>query len=246
VQASAFYARSNTLIKFIRSLNSSFWSLFFPRLCLCCEQGLPPDDEEYICFTCRVNLPYTNFHLLPENTVTDRLAGRIPLVFGAAYFFYRPDSRAQQVINALKYYNRPEIGTELGQAYGMDLLEVAQLQDADYIVPVPLHPKRMHQRGYNQAEKFGAGLAEKLPAQLLVDGLVRRSFEESQTKKGLEDRIKNVENAFGVGKHDLSNLHIILVDDILTTGATLESCADALLEAYPSARLSLVTIGFVE
>lgn len=234
------------MIKALQRINSSFWSLFFPRLCLACEQGLPPDDQEYICFTCRTNLPYTNFHLLPENTVTDRLAGRIPLVFAAAYFFYQPDSRAQQIIHALKYYNRPEIGTELGQAYGLDLMTVPQLQDADYIVPVPLHPKRMHQRGYNQAEKFGAGLAEKLPAALLADGLVRLSFEASQTKKGLQDRIKNVENAFGPGNYDFSNRHLILVDDILTTGATLESCADALLEAYPSVRLSLVTIGFVE
>ncbi|MEM9834956.1 MAG: ComF family protein [Bacteroidota bacterium] len=220
-------------------------SLFFPPLCLCCNRGLSPDNQAYICFDCLAELPYTDFHELPENQIHDRLMGRIPLVYGGAYFYYQPNSKAQQLIHALKYYQRPEIGEEMGQHYGSQLKVVNQLCDLDYIIPVPLHPKRQHERGYNQAEKIAVGLANVLEVDVLNQGLRRQSFEASQTKKGRDERIKNVANTFTIGQYDLSGRHILLVDDVLTTGATLESCSDAILAAYPDARISLVVLGFV-
>jgi len=219
-------------------------SLFFPRICLGCNKGL--DTNEAICLRCREDIPYTNFHELRENPVTDRLAGRIPLIFGAAYLYYRPGTRTQRIIHALKYYNRPGIGTELGKLYGEELNTVDVLADISGIIPVPLHPKRFHQRGYNQATYFAKGLAESLSKEVWEDALKRRTFEASQTKKGLQDRAKNVSNTFMSGKRNCKDKHVLIVDDVLTTGATLEACADALIEKWPGVRISLATIAIAE
>lgn len=221
-------------------------SLFFPRLCLVCEKGLPAEGKEYVCFSCRNALPYTDFHLLSETPVTDRLAGRIPLVYGGAYFYYRPGGKAQSVIHTLKYYNRPEIGKDLGNAYGQLLAEVEALKDVDMVVPVPIHPVRLHERGYNQAAAIGEGVAKAMGVRHCPNGLLRRAFVASQTKKGLRERAKNVATVFGLGKLDFTDRHLLLVDDIFTTGSTLEACAEVILAAYPTARISVAVLGITE
>lgn len=222
-------------------------SLIYPKLCLVCEKGLPAKDEGHICFSCLQSLPYTDYYLLPENPVTDRLAGRIPLVFGGAYCYYRSKGSMQPLIHALKYYNKPEIGNRLGSDYGLQLKGVKALADVDYLLPVPIHPKRLHERGYNQAEKIAQGIAQRLNKPVLTDALVRRKFEASQTKKGLDERARNVSEVFGVATSArLDKRHVLLVDDVLTTGATIEACADSLLAAFPNIRISVAMLGITE
>ncbi|MEL6356192.1 MAG: ComF family protein, partial [Bacteroidota bacterium] len=210
-----------TLLSRIERFGLGLESLFFPRICLGCDKGL--DNNEAICLSCREKLPYTNFHLLPENPVTDRLAARIPLTFGGAYLHYRSGTRTQRIIHALKYYNRPGIGTELGKLYGEELQNVVALADISGIIPVPLHPKRYHQRGYNQATYFARGLADSLQKEVWGNALKRRTFEASQTQKDRLNRARNVSNTFVAGHRDCDHQHVLLVDDVLTTGATLEA-----------------------
>lgn len=219
-------------------------SLLYPKLCLICEKGLAANSTDTICLSCLQSLPYTDYYLLPENPVTDRLAARVRLVFGGAYCYYRSGGRMQPVIHALKYYNRPGIGISLGSDYGLQLKDVKALGDLDFIVPVPIHPKRLHERGYNQAEKIAQGLAQVLEKPVLDTAIFRKKFEASQTKKGLDERVRNVSEVFGASSNKpLDGKHILLVDDVLTTGATIESCADSLVAAYPNIRISVAVLG---
>lgn len=225
-------------------LSEELASLLYPKLCLICEKGLAASSTDNICLSCLQSLPYTDYYLLPENPVTDRLAARIKLVFGGAYCYYRSGGRMQPLIHALKYYNRPGIGTSLGSDYGLQLKSVKVLGDLDYLIPVPIHPKRLHERGYNQTEKIAQGMAQILEKPVLTTALFRKKFEASQTKKDLDDRVRNVNEVFGTSSATaLNDCHVLLVDDILTTGATIEACADSLVAAYPNIRISVAVLG---
>jgi len=235
------------ILRTLRSFGYALDGLLYPQLCQSCERQLPAEAPDALCLTCLASLPYTNYHELTENPITDRLAGRIPLTFGGAFLFYRPNTKTQRLIPALKYYNRPEIGHELGRQYGKFLKNVAVLRDVTGIIPVPLHPRRQHQRGYNQALRFAEGLADSWEKPVLAAALKRQVFEASQTRKGLQERIKNVAQTFvATGRPALADQHVLLVDDVLTTGATLESCAEALLEKYANLRISVATIALAE
>ena len=219
-------------------------SLIYPRLCISCEQTLDNLKGAFICASCSAKLPFTQHHGLPENELTDRLAGRLRLVYGGALLYYQPNSPVQRMIHALKYYRRPEIALALGELYGHRLRKVDELRDLAGIIPVPLHAKRQLTRGYNQAERFGAGLIKVLNVPQRLDVLERRSFGGSQTKKRSQERVANVINSFVARPgHQLKDQHFLLVDDVLTTGATLDLCAEALLDIYPDIRLSIATIG---
>ncbi len=232
------------LLSALRRLPEELISLIYPKLCLVCEKGLPANSTEHICFSCLQALPYTDYYLLPENPVTDKLAARIKLVFGGAYCYYRSRGSMQPLIHALKYYNKPGIGLSLGSNYGLQLKSVKTLTDVDYLLPVPIHPKRLHERGYNQAEKIALGIGQHINKPVLTDALVRRKFEASQTKKGADDRARNVSEVFTVAASaKLENCHVLLVDDVLTTGATLEACADSLVAAFPNIRISVAVLG---
>lgn len=228
----------------LKQWTSGVESLLYPQLCVGCDESLEVSNGAFICAACSGQLPFTQHHQLAENELTDRLAGRLRLVYGGALLYYQPNSPVQRMIHALKYYQRPDIGHSLGALYGRRLSGVARLQDLDAIVPVPLHPKRQQERGYNQAERFGAGLASILGVPQRLDLLERRNFSGSQTRKKSQERLENVSNTFVARPgHQLGNRHLLLVDDVLTTGATLDLCAEALLAAQPDLRLSVATIG---
>ena len=222
-------------------LVDDFISLFFPNLCLACGKNNPV-KKELICISCQYRLPKTQYHLEKENPFTERFWGRLKLETGAALYHFFKGGRAQQLIHQLKYKEKPEVALKLGIYYGQILKEIPHFQEVDLIVPVPLHPRKEHQRGFNQSDQFARGLSESMEKPWLKKALKRISHSPSQTQKTRFERLKNVMSAFELDQsHKLQFKHILLVDDVLTTGATLESCGLKILEV-PGTRLSMATI----
>lgn len=215
--------------------------LFFPHLCLACEENRL-DGQEILCHTCKRNLPETNMHELKENRFTDRFWGRVYLETGAALYIYAKGEHVQSLIHQLKYKDKPRIGVKLGERYGKKLKKAALYADIDVIIPVPLHPKKERKRGYNQSDQFAMGLSDTMDIPWMKNGLTRVTYGESQTRKSRSDRFEEVMQAFEVtNPKKLEGKHILLVDDVLTTGATLEACASKILKV-PNTKVSMVTL----
>lgn len=208
-----------------------FVSLIFPDYCLACDASLVK-GENLICTRCMLQMPQTNYHLDDNNPLKNRLSGRIPLVHAMAMFKFSKSGRVQSVLHALKYRNEPGLGIMLGNVYGERLLSANVAGDLDLIIPVPLHVSRKRKRGYNQSAMFAEGLSQKLNipfSDLLVE---RKTKTESQTRKTKLKRWQNVTDVFHVtAPGAIKNKSILLVDDVVTTGATLEACGNDLIGA---------------
>ncbi len=219
--------------------------LFFPDLCVCCLQPTP-SPTELLCIRCLVDLPHTNFQKDVENPFTERFFGRLILESGTALFHFEKKGRVQKVIHALKYGNRPDVGRLMGQMLGKTILGVPHFQGLDAIIPVPLHPMRQRKRGYNQSACLAEGISTVLKIPFYENALSRLENTTSQTNKSRLERFQNVESVFEVSeKMDLRNMHLLLVDDVLTTGATLEACGAVLLKEK-GVRLSVATLAIAE
>ena len=228
---------------FVKDVFSDFISMLYPRYCYACSEGLMK-GEETICSRCMLELPRTNYHLDLENALFRRLNGRIPLHSAFAFFLFRKGGKVQHLLHALKYNNHPEIGTTLGEVYGHELVETHN-QKFNVIVPVPLHETRKRKRGYNQSEEFAKGLSRSLQVPA-YNSLVRTTVTETQTRKTKLMRWQNVSEVFQVKETDqIKNQHVLLVDDVITTGATIESCAQALLDKGCS-KISIASIAYAE
>ena len=219
-----------------------FLSLFFPQLCAACNTNLYK-NENLICTRCLLDLPITNFHRYPHNDVAKQLWGRIQFEAAYSYLYFHKGSIVQNMIHKLKYQNMPELGLKLGEMYGHELKLSSAGMDIDLILPVPLHPKRHKKRGYNQSAFFAEGLSKSLS--IPVDASLKRGiFTYSQTRKSRFMRYENMQDVFHLTEQEnLRNKHILLVDDVFTTGATIESCAMKLSE-IEGLRLSIATIAF--
>lgn len=218
-----------------------FLSLFYPRLCLACGKGLPP-TKEVVCVSCQYHLPKTKFHLEKENPVTEIFWGRIKIESAAALYHFSKGGKTQQLIHKLKYKGKKEVGIKLGRLYGVQLKEATFFKSVDCIVPVPLHPRKEFKRGYNQSDQFAIGLSQTMEIPWYKNALIRNTESDSQTRKSRIERFKNVGRVFEVYKPKLMiNKHVLLVDDVITTGATLEACAEQILEV-PGTKVSIVTI----
>jgi ComF family protein len=207
---------------------SDFLSLLFPRLCIVCSQHLMKGEAE-ICLQCRFAIPKTDYHLVKDNEMERRFWGKVPIKQGMAYLKFHKGGKTQQLLYKIKYKGRKEAAELLGEWYGKELLSMNIC--ADLIVPVPLHKNKFRKRGYNQSEYFAKGLSRSLNVKYVN---VLECFQErtSQTSKTRMERWRNVEGVYSTSKPDLvKGAHVLLVDDVVTTGATMEVCAQSLLDS---------------
>jgi ComF family protein len=208
-----------------------FMYLFFPNYCRGCEESLVK-GEKIICTRCMMDLPKSNYHLERDNPFFHKFSGRIPVRFVMTLFKFVKRGRVQHLLHALKYKNQPEIGIQLGRVYAADLIAENYKDQFDVIVPVPLHPAKRRKRGYNQSEEFGKGLSEILEIPCTEKFLKRIKVTSTQTRKSRLNRWENVSDVFEVRElEELKGKRILLVDDVVTTGATLEACGMKLLAA---------------
>ena len=194
-------------------------------MCAACGEPLLK-DEETVCLKCRYLLPKTSYELNPENPLAQTFYGRVKFHAVTACFFFAKSGKVQHLIHQLKYKGNKEAGIFLGQQLGESIKDAPLFQGIDYLIPVPLHPKREKKRGYNQSLMICKGINEVTGIPIGNKYLVRGVYTETQTHKTAEERFKNVKDIFKVRfAEELKGKHILIIDDVLTTGATLESCA---------------------
>lgn len=233
------------MTKTLENIKEGILTLFFPKLCLACGINPPPQEKD-ICIHCQYYLPKTEFHLDLENPFTERFWGRVKIEGGASLYYFMKNGRTQKLIHNLKYKGKKKIGVKLGELYGRELRLAKGFENIDLIIPVPLHPKKQHTRGYNQSDMFARGLSETMEIPWRSNILVKTLHNPSQTKKTRMERLENVRVAFRIKNPELlRGKHVLIVDDVLTTGATLEACAEKVLE-IPHTKVSLATIAFAK
>ncbi|MEO1219008.1 MAG: ComF family protein [Bacteroidota bacterium] len=220
----------------------SLIDLFFPPYCLDCSQVLVT-SEQWLCTGCWVALPQTDYHLTDDNSLARKFHGRFPVAHVMAFGTYSDGNAVQKLVHQLKYYNKPRIGETLGRHYGLILRDMEWSKHLDVIIPVPLHKSKLRKRGYNQSDGFAKGLSISLSIPWETGALSRIRKTKPQVSKGRRARLVNIEGAFEVtDPQRVQNKHILLVDDVITTGATMEACALPLLAAGAKA-ISLAAIG---
>jgi len=224
----------------MKNIFSDLFSLLFPEVCPSCG-SLLMKDEKTVCISCRVLMPKTGYELIADNPVARIFWGRIPLHAVSACYFFAKKGRVQPLIHELKYKGNSDAGLFLGREMAKELVKAPLFADVDFLIPVPLHPKREKKRGYNQSEVIARGMAEVMPAKISYNNLVRAVATETQTKKSREDRWQNVKEIFELRKAELlENKHICIIDDVITTGSTIEACAMA-LQDVPGIKISVAT-----
>lgn len=213
--------------------------ILYPKTCLGCN-GMLQTGEEVLCTKCRHDLPLTNHHLITENDAFKRLAGRVPLEKAMSLLLFEKQGIVQQIVHKLKYKGHQEVGTLLGYWYGEIIKN--EFDDVDEIIPVPLHKKRLKERGYNQVTTFCDSLSDCLKIPVNDAVLVRKLYSKTQTKKSFFFRTDISKEIFDVNFSEKDfDKHFLLIDDVMTSGTTLEQCAKALLK-IPNAKISIVTM----
>ena len=215
--------------------------LIYPNLCFICGETLLK-SESHICLSCLNNIPRTNYHLLTDNPVEKRFWGKAPIFRGTSFFFFQKGSPFQKLLHELKYKGNKEIGEILGRYAAAELLNSPDFCSIDIIIPIPLHPKRFAQRGYNQSEWIGKGLSAVLDKPQNTNTLRRVKQTTTQTKKSVFERFENTEGIFELsGAKELEGKHLLLIDDVLTTGSTLNAAINTLLN-IPNVKISIFTL----
>ncbi|HEX9825963.1 MAG TPA: phosphoribosyltransferase family protein [Flavobacteriaceae bacterium] len=219
--------------------------MFFPKVCLGCN-GYLVDNESYVCTSCRHQLPLTNFHLDSNDAVKNVLFGRIKLENATSLLHFSKKGIVQQLMHNLKYRSHQDVGLFLGKWLGEELKTIKGYQDIDVVIPVPLHKSRLRQRGYNQVAKFGQEIANALEIEFNTKVLLKTKAIKSQVFKSQFLRTSMDSATFSISENQtLKGKHILLVDDIVTTGTTIESCANALLN-IEGVKISVATMAITD
>ncbi len=220
-----------------------FIALIYPRNCIACGNSLYKHEEQ-VCNYCLTNLPKTNFHKSIKNPVDALFYGRTPLQLATSFYMFTKKGGVQKILHAIKYKHNKELAELVGNWYAADLKTDPIISKADYIIPVPLHSKKFKIRGFNQSEEFAKGLATRLEIPLNTTVLMRSDFTDTQTKKNKYERWENVEDKFKLSNLDeFKNKHVVLVDDVITTGATIEACC-AVLQKTEGIKISVLSIAY--
>jgi ComF family protein len=222
---------------------SDLLHLFFPHTCAGCGSDLLRQGEE-VCINCYAGLAETGFAALPGNPVEKIFYGRIALTAASSSYYFTKQSPLQHLVHALKYQDNQDVGLQLGTWMAQHLLASDRFTPMDLLLPMPLYPERLKKRGYNQAEVLCRGMAAVLKVPVRTDIVLRSRPTETQTRKGRTDRWTNVTGSFELcSPGALEGKHLLLVDDVVTTGATLEACAEVILQAQP-ASLRIATLAW--
>ncbi|MCV2486837.1 phosphoribosyltransferase family protein [Flavobacterium sp. SH_e] len=214
-------------------------NLFFPKVCDGCHSILL-QNENVFCTICRHEMPLTQYHLNPKNEAVKKFYGKVDVQFASAFLYFNKKGMVQELIHNLKYKGHEEIGSVLGQWYVEDLKELQLEVPFDAVIPVPLHKRKFKERGYNQVTTFGKAIATGFEIPFDENLLIRKVYSKTQSKKNLLGRSENIENIFDVKFTETNhNKHFLIVDDVLTTGATIEACSRALLK-IPGVKISVI------
>jgi len=228
-------------MKVVVSLLDDFLSLVYPRICMACGNSLYK-YEKCICTFCSYHLPKTNFHLEKDNPVSKLFWGKVNIHAATSLYYFNKGGKVQQLMHQLKYKGQKDIGLYIGTSYGKELLKSDLFNTVEYVIPVPLHPKKIKQRGYNQSELIAQGISQSMNIPLDIKTLIKINETKTQTHKSRFSRWENVKEVFELKEyHHLTNKHIMLVDDVITTGSTIESCIIQLLKV-PGIKISIATM----
>ncbi len=220
-----------------------FISLIYPRNCVACGNSLYKHEDQ-VCNYCYVNLPKTYFHLQSNNLVKNLFYGRVNIEQAGSFYLFHKKGSIQKILHDIKYKNNKDLAVLVGNWYAKDLLRDAFIKQSACIIPVPLHPKKYKQRGFNQSEEFARGLAEALSIPLNTTLLTRSAYTSTQTLKNKFERWENVEDKFVITEtEEFKHQSIILVDDVITTGATIEACCHA-LKQIEGIKISVLSIAY--
>lgn len=232
---------------FIKNLTSDIGHLFYPKYCVVCQLEITQASIP-ICNFCHQQLPFTHFENYQNDTVLDeRFHGRIQLDLAYALFYFEKGKSSQAILHAIKYGNQPEIGYAYGVFLADKLKTLIQSKQIDALVPVPMHPKKEFIRGYNQSKELARGIADRLNLPILEDAVAKIKQTKTQTKHSKLKRLVNVNQVFKWSTKSISNYkHLAIIDDVVTTGSTLESLIRSFQENYPEIRISIICLAYAK
>lgn len=227
----------------LQEIKNSLLHFSFPQICEGCGTDLP-EPTQFLCLKCLSFLPATNFHMHPNNPIEKIFWGRIPVTYATSQFYYTRESIIQQLMHQFKYSGNKDLGLFLGKLMGDALSSSNRFSYLDALIPLPLFPSKERKRGFNQATILSEGISAVLNVPVLKNVICRNSFTETQTKKGRIERWQNMEGRFELtATAQLEGKHVLLIDDVVTTGASLEACGTELLKVK-DLRLSIATLCF--
>jgi ComF family protein len=227
----------------LKELLRGFLHLFYPHVCKGCGSDVI-EDENLLCLQCINNLPYTNFSVHANNPVEKIFWGRLPLTAAMSEFYFAKGTVIQRLVHEFKYKGNKDVGMYLGAMMGSSLISNNRFKKIDALIPLPLYADKEHKRGFNQANILCEGIAEMMNIPVIKGNVIRKRFTQTQTKKHRQERWQNVEGSFKVDNiAQLKDKHLLLVDDVITTGATLEACGKEIL-IIDNVKLSVATLAY--